>query len=110
MEDQRVDSLHDMNERLAHINARTNQFIDTLFERLDQMVAATKSQDWDEVLRISDYINNSSQFYCYHQVANSCQQLSFSIRQQKGALEIQKRMMQLIGECGRINNKVSTKK
>jgi hypothetical protein len=100
-----------MSERLAANNTRVLGFLDQLEQRLDDLAAATSQDDWDEVLRLSQFVEQSSRGSGYPRITEQARRVCEQLRRPGERDHALQSLVRLIGMCGRVRlaDEVSTK-
>jgi tRNA A58 N-methylase Trm61 len=108
MQDQATTSTPDLarlNLQLAANAARVSQYVETLTSRVDRLVEATMTEDWQEVRRLSDHLSQSSNSYGYEAIGERARRVCDAMDQpgdaEANVLEIKRSVLRLIGACGR---------
>jgi hypothetical protein len=94
-----------LNAKLATDNARVNQWVDGLVERIDKIVDATTRSDWMEVQRLSLFIARSSAIYGYPLLAENAERVANASAKQDET-EIKRGVIKLVGAAGRARKPV----
>jgi hypothetical protein len=92
--------LSKLNQNLAQDNARVGNFVDNLMERIDSLLEATESENWDEVERQSNYLSSSGLAYGFAEIAKSAQRVCEALEDRNNPTEIRRSMIRLVGRCG----------
>ena len=97
--------LTSLNSQLAANTARVSQYVETLTARVDRLVEATMTEDWQEVRRLSDHLAQSSNSYGYEAIGERarrvCDEMDKPDKPETNVLEIKRSVLRLIGACGR---------
>lgn len=96
-----VPDLRRLSRSLAANNLRVLNFLDGLVTRVDEVVEATFSRDWDQVGQISQLIARFSQLRGFSGIAQSAAAVSEEAHGTCNEAEVRRRVLSLIGECGK---------
>lgn len=87
--------------RLASDQARVAEYVDTLVNRLDELVAATGRADYHEVRRISGEIADAGRASGHRAISALAQRVCDEAHQPENDLAVKRSLIRLIGTCGR---------
>ena len=96
-----------ISDQLAADNARVANYVDGILGRVDQLVEAVSEGRWHDVRRISDYIARSSATYQCPAIAVDARDVCIATIETDNAEEIKRRIVKLIGTCGRESAKLN---
>jgi hypothetical protein len=91
-----------ISQRLAANNARVLGFLDQLEQRLDDLATATSEDDWNEVLRLSEFVAESSRASGYHRITEQARRVCELLQKPGEREQALQSLVRLIGMCGRV--------
>ncbi len=102
---QDLPNIAQMTTRLAANQARVTNYVDTLATRIDELVAATGREDWDEVGQLSGRLAQQSRDQGHRSISALAQQVHEKAEQPHQPLGLKRSLLRLIGQCGRVRSR-----
>ena len=87
--------------QMAANQAKVSQYVETLAGQVDELVAAAARDDWDEVRQVSQQVARSGRACGQEEIAAMAERLGDEAGRPDDVLGIKRRMIRLIGTCGR---------
>lgn len=91
-----------LNRQLAGDANRVTKFIDTLPFHVDGLLAATKDQDWPEVVRQSEYLAGTGEACNLQEISEAAKAVQSAINADNQLLAGQA-VLKLVTRCGNVN-------
>ncbi len=99
-EQTRPDLAHAASEMAAN-HIKVVQYVETLPSRIDELVAATAREDWNEVRRASRHLARGSRACGYRAVSALAERVHHEVNRPHNLLGVKRSLIRLIGTCGR---------
>ena len=87
--------------QMATNQAKVSQYVETLAGQVDELIAAAAREDWNEVRRVSQQVAHSGRACGQEEISAMAERLGDEATRPDDVLEIKRRMIRLIGTCGR---------
>ena len=94
--------------QLAGDNDRVACFVHGLMTHVDQLVAASQENDWQEVRRVSEFLMRSSPVYGLPELARRAELVCRALEDPTNIVEIKRSLVRLVGKCGSIGQRRTT--
>jgi hypothetical protein len=90
-----------LSARLAANNARVDAFLNSLPSRIDRLVEAVLSGDWEQVQQMSEYIAISGQACDCPELAARAKIVAEEAKTASDSTSLRRGVLRLICECGK---------
>jgi hypothetical protein len=91
-----------ISSRLAANNGRVVQFLELAEAQLSQLASASTEDDWSEVLRLGQYVAETSQAAGHPEIAQQARLVCQHLEHIETRDEALAALVRLIGMCGRV--------
>ncbi len=91
-----------LSARLAANNFRVDAFLNSLPSRIDRLVEAALSGDWDQVRQVSEFIAMSGAACDCPELAAKAQEVVKEAQHAVDSTALRRGVLRLICECGRV--------
>ena len=107
MSQQNLPDLRAMSRRLADHNNRVTRYVEALPRRVDKLVEATRSRDWSEVRRLSEFLACSSDIFGCSEVAQAAHRVCQEVDEPDNEMAVKRSVIRLISSCGALPEQVA---